>query len=317
MPLDPQLAPLLEAMANNPDARPTHEQTPDEARDGYLALAAMLGPGEAVAEVRDRSIPGPAAEIPIRIYTPEGQGPFGVLVYFHGGGFVIGSLETHDKECRALCKRASCMVVAVDYRLAPEHRYPAAPRDSYAALEWVATHAASIGADPTRIAVGGDSAGGNLSAVVTQMARDLNGPSIRFQLLIYPCVDARHSDAYASRKKNEAGPILLLETMNYFMAHYFGQGDNADAKREQTMASPLLATSLKGLPPALVITAEFDPLLDEGERYAAALESAGVPTTLTRYEGQPHAFFQLSSVCDAGQRAIDQAAEALRQHLAA
>ncbi len=316
MPLDPQLAPLLDQMASNPDAKPTHESTPAEARDGYQALSHVLGPGPEVAKVEDRSIPGPAGEIPVRIYTPEGEGPFGVLVHYHGGGFVIGGLDTHDKECRALCTGAGCVVVAIDYRLAPEHRFPAAPEDCYAALEWVAANAGSIGADASRIAVGGDSAGGNLSAVVALMARDRDGPALRFQLLVYPCVDARMGDAFPSRKENEAGPILLLDTMQYFMNHYFGEGEAADANREDVLASPLLAASHEGLPPALVITAEFDPLRDEGEAYARVLEQAGVATTLTRYDGQPHAFFQFSTICDASKRAVEEASQALRSHLA-
>ncbi len=172
MPLDPQLVPLIDAMASNPDAKPTHEQSPEEARVGYRALGAMFGPGEEVASVDDRSIPGPSGEIPLGIYTPEGTGPFAVLVFFHGGGFVIGDLESHDKECRALTNRAGCTTVAVDYRLAPEHPFPAAAEDCYAALEWVGAHAASFDGDSTRIAVGGDSAGGNLSTVVALMTRE-------------------------------------------------------------------------------------------------------------------------------------------------
>ncbi|MDP6978720.1 MAG: alpha/beta hydrolase [Myxococcota bacterium] len=315
MPLDPQLAPLFEQMANNPDAKATHESTPEEARDAYAALAHVLGEGVAVAQVEDRTIPGPAGEIPVRVYTPEGTGPFGVLVHYHGGGFVIGGLDTHDKECRGLCAGAGCVVIAVDYRLAPEHRYPAAPEDCYAALEWVAANAASLNVDASRIAVGGDSAGGNLSAVVALMARDRGGPALRFQLLVYPCVDARMSDAYASRKENELGPILLLDTMHYFMDHYFGTGAEGDARRDEPMASPLLAESHAGLPPALVITAELDPLRDEGESYARTLEAAGVATTFTRYDGEPHAFFQFSTICDAGKRAIEEASQALKSHL--
>jgi len=314
MPLDPQLAPLLERMADNPDAKPTHESTPAEAREGYSALAHVLGAGPEVARVEDRMIPGAEGEIAVRIYTPEGEGPHGVLVHYHGGGFVIGGLDTHDKECRSLCRGAGCVVVAVDYRLAPEHRFPAAPEDGYAALQWVAQNAASIGADPARIAVGGDSAGGNLSAVVALMARDREGPKLCFQLLVYPCVDARTSDAYPSRKENEAGPILLLDTMVYFMNHYFGdEGDHA--QRTDPLGSPLLAASHAGLPPALVITAEFDPLRDEGEAYARALEAAGVETKLTRYAGQPHAFFQFSTISDAARGAIDEASTALRAYL--
>jgi acetyl esterase len=315
MPLDPQLVPLIDAMASTPDAKPTHEQSPEEARVGYRALGAMFGPGEEVASVDDRSIPGPSGEIPVRIYTPEGTGPFAVLVFFHGGGFVIGDLESHDKECRALTNRAGCTTVAVDYRLAPEHPFPAAAEDCYAALEWVGAHAESFGGDSTRIAVGGDSAGGNLSTVVALMTRDRGGPTLRFQLLIYPCVDARDNDLYPSRAENQAGPFLLRATMDYFMEHYFAGCKDREASRRDALASPLLAESLAGLPPALLVTAELDVLRDEGEAYGAALEAAGVDVDLHRYDSQPHAFFQLSPILDAGKQVLDEAGAALRKHL--
>jgi acetyl esterase len=314
MPLDPQLKPLIDAMASNPDAKQTHEQTPAEAREGYLALGNMFGPGEEVTSVEDRTISGPAGEIPVRIYTPAGTGPFPVLVFFHGGGFVIGDLDSHDKECRALTNRAECITVAVDYRLAPEHPFPAAPEDCYAALEWVGENAVSFNGDPTRLAVGGDSAGGNLSAVVSLMTRDRGGPPLCFQLLIYPCVDARDNDLYPSRTENAAGPFLLRATMDYFMGHYFDGCADKEASRSDVLASPLLADRLDGLPPALLVTAELDVLRDEGETYAAALQAAGVTCEHSRYAAQPHAFFQLSPILDAGKRVLDQSGAALRKH---
>lgn len=316
MQLDPQLRPLIDAMMSDPNTKPTHEQSPAEARMGYRALGTMFGPGEEVGRVENRTIPGPAREIPLRIYSPEGDGPFGVLIFFHGGGFVIGDLESHDKECRALCNRANCLVVAVDYRLAPEHPFPAAPNDCFAALEWVGGHAGEFRGDPKRIAVGGDSAGGNLATVVALMARDRGGPALRFQLLIYPAIDARDNDLYKSRDQNAAGPILLRETIKYFTNHYFRGCKDRDAARADVRASPILAPSLKGLPPALVITAELDVLRDEGEAYARALEAAGVSTGLRRYDGQPHAFLQLAPMLDAGKLALDEAGSALRKHLA-
>lgn len=311
MPLDPTLAMLAAAGADNPNVKPTHELSPEEARAGYSALGRMFGEGEPVASVVDRRVPGPGGEIALRIYTPRGEAPFPVFVFYHGGGWVIGDLDTHDKECRAICNAAGCVVVSVDYRLAPEHRFPAAPDDAFAALQWVAANADSLGGDASRLAVGGDSAGGNLAAVVSLLARDAGSPDIRFQLLVYPCVDLR-SDVYASRDENAAGPFLLKETIDYFTAHYVGDDETA---RTDVKASPILADSHASLPPALVVTAEFDPLRDEGEAYARALEQAGVPVTLSRYDGMAHVFFQLSPAVADAKRLLDECAAALRSAL--
>jgi acetyl esterase len=311
MPLHPQITALVEAMAANPDAKPIDQSTVEEAREFYRGLGSMFGPGPEPAKVEDRSIPGPAGEIPLRVYTPHGDGPFGVMVFFHGGGWVIGDLDTHDRECRLLCHDAACVVVSVHYRRAPEACYPAAPDDAYAALCWVGENAAELSVDPQRIAVGGDSAGGNLSAVVALRARDEGGPALRFQLLIYPAVDLRTPTRFASRKENEDGPFLTLPVMEWFEGHYFGD----DEGRQQQNASPLLAASHAGLPPALVVTAEFDPLRDEGEAYAQALQRAGVETALHRYDGMPHMFFQLSTVTDDGRALLAEAAAALSEAL--
>ncbi len=312
MPLDPQIKPLVDAMAANPDAKAIHEQTPKEARDGYRALTSMFGPVPDVAAVEDRTLPGPAREIPIRVYRPEGSGPFGVLVFYHGGGWMIGDLDTHDRECRLLCNGAGCLVVSVDYRLAPEDPFPAAVEDAFTALQWMGRNAADLGGDPRRIAVGGDSAGGNLSAVMALLARDEGGPALCFQLLVYPAVDARASDNYRSRVVNGEGPFLTNAAMENFTGNYLGSGAD-EASREDFRMSPLLAQSHRGLPPALVVTAEFDPLRDEGEAYARALEAAKVPVSLSRYDGMPHVFFQLSPILDAGKRLIDEASAALRE----
>ncbi|MDJ0785366.1 MAG: alpha/beta hydrolase [Myxococcota bacterium] len=316
MPLDPQLQSIVDAMAQNPDARPTHELEPAEAREGYRALADLFGPGAEVGKISDRRIPGPAGDIPVRVYEPAGTGPFPILVFYHGGGFVIGDLDTHDKECRALCNGGACLVVAVDYRLAPEHRFPAAVEDAVAALEWVAAEGASLGGDPSRLAVGGDSAGGNLSAVVAQHARNRRGPALRFQLLVYPTVQLDCAgERFASRKENAAGPFLMHETINYFMGHYIGDADE-QALMADPRISPIRADSFEGLPPALVVTAELDPLRDEGEAYARALEKAGVPVTLRRYDGMAHVFFQLSPAIGAATSLLDEAGEALRRAFA-
>ena len=313
MPLHPQIAALVEEMAADPNAQDLADGTVEEARAFYRTVGAMFGAGPEVASVAEREIPGPAGGVPLRIYTPDGDGPLPILVYYHGGGWVIGDLDTHDRECRTLCRDASCIVVSVGYRLAPEHLYPAAVEDSFAALQWIGLHAAELGGDPHRLAVGGDSAGGTLAAVVAMLARDAGGPALRFQLLVYPVTDCRSPNEFPSRRENEAGPFLTLATMEWFERHYLG---SSDAGRLEAKASPLLADSLAGLPPALVVTAEFDPLRDEGEAYANALQQAGVATTLHRYDGMCHMFFQLSAVADGGREVLAEAAAALRKELA-
>ena len=311
MPLDPQIQQMLDAIDAGPDRKETHEMEPAEAREGYRALGSLLGKGPEVGEVSDRSIPGPDGEIPVRIYQPVGSGERGVTVFFHGGGWVIGDLDTHDKECRILCSEADCVVVAVDYRLAPEHRFPAAVEDSTAAYQWVCEHAAELGAAPGRVAVAGDSAGGNLAAVVAQWARDHDVTPPRIQVLVYPAVDLREGIDYPSRVENAAGPFLLTATVDYFLAHYMG--DAASGPLEPT-ASPLLG-DLAGLPPALVVTAEYDPIRDQGEAYARALEEAGVEVSLHRYDGMPHIFFQLGPAFAASRELLSECAGALRAAL--
>jgi len=300
---------MVDAMQQNPSYRGTHEQSPAEARAAYRALAQAFGPPEAVAAVEDRTLPGPAGEIPIRIYRASSEPALPVLVYYHGGGWVIGDLETHDRECRALCNSAGCIVVSVDYRLAPEHPFPAAVEDSWAALTWVAQHAASLGGDPDRLAVGGDSAGGNLAAVVALMARDAGGPALRHQLLIYPGVTGDTSQ-HASYEENAEAPFLPKRTIEYFMGHYFGPEQTTI---DEMRAAPLTASSHADLPPALVVTAEYDPLRDEGRAYADKLEAAGVAVKYSEYPGMPHLFFQLSPILEEGKAALRESAEALRQ----
>ncbi len=323
MPLHPEIQALVEQMLADPDATDIAASTPEEAREFYREVGAMFGPGPEVASVAYRTVPGPAGPIPIRVYQPSGSGPFGVFVFYHGGGWVIGDLDTHDRECRVLCKDAGCLVVSVDYRLAPEHPYPAAADDAFAALRWIGENAAEIGGDPQRLAVGGDSAGGNLAAVVALLARDAGGPPLRLQLLVYPVIDVRSPNGFPSRKENEEGPFLTLAVMEWFERHYFssrgasskGSAGIGDAGRLEPKASPLLAPSLAGLPPALVVTAELDPLRDEGEAYARALEAAGVATTLHRYDGMPHMFFQLSAISGDARELLAEAVAALKKAL--
>lgn len=308
MALDPQVQALLEMRASM-GFRPVTELTPAEARQQMAMLRPQAEP-EPVARVEDRKIPGPAGEIPVRIYTPSGSGPFPVLVYFHGGGWVIGDLDSHDGVCRSLTNKVGCIVVSVDYRLAPEHKFPAAADDSYAATRWVAENAASFNGDPSRIAVGGDSAGGNLAAAVALMARDKGGPALSYQLLIYPVTD--YSFSTPSYHENGEGYGLTKDSMVWFWNHYLSSPSDGD----NPYASPLRAKNLSGLPPAMVITAEYDPLRDEGEAYGMRLQQAGVPTVCSRYDGMHHGFFSMAAMLDKGRQAMDDATAALRSAFA-
>ena len=305
MPLDPEAKMLLEQLTTV--VRPFDELSVVEARAAIVTLSAAAGEGEAVARVENRTVPGPRGEIPVRVYTPEGRAPFPVLVYFHGGGWVIGSLETHDGLCRHLANAAGAVVASVDYRLAPEHPFPASGEDAYAATRWVAANAAVIGGDAKRVAVGGDSAGGNLAAVVALMARDRGGPPLVFQLLVYPVTDAPSANT-ASYRENAEGYFLTAKMMHWFWNYYCGE--NPDLS--DPYLCPLRAKDLKRLPPALVVTAEFDPLCDEGEAYAARLREAGVAATSKRYPGMIHGFFGMGPLLTQARAATKEAAEALR-----
>jgi acetyl esterase len=242
----------------------------------------------------------------VRIYTPNGQGPFPLLLWFHGGGWVLGSVKTHDATCRRLAGQAGCCVVSVDYRLAPEAKFPAAVEDCYAATRWAAKNAALLHADPRKIAVGGESAGGNLAASVALLARDQGDPSLVQQVLVYPVIERNFGTP--SYRDNGQGYWLTRETMEWFWGLYLR--DEADATDPR--AAPILARSLAGLPPALVITAEFDPLRDEGEAYAQRLADAGVPTARTRYNGLIHGFFGRPTEIDKAKEAVAQVASALK-----
>ena len=261
-----------------------------------------------LAGVTNRIIPGPVGDIPIRLYAPQGQGPFPLVIFFHGGGFVVGDLDTADEICRTLCGVAGCSVLSVDYRLAPEHKFPAAPDDCLAATRWAAAHAAEFNADPARLVVAGDSAGGNLAAVTALRVRDEGGPALCGQLLIYPVTDY-HTPPTPSYLANAHGYLLTREMMIWFWAHYL----NCAGEAGHPHAAPLRAPDLRGLPPALVITAEYDPLRDEGERYAARLQQAGVPTVQARYAGMIHGFFMLGDLFGESRRAVEEANVWLRQ----
>lgn len=254
--------------------------------------------GEPVASVEDRAITANGAQIPLRIYRPEG-GPAvtPALVWFHGGGWVIGSLDGSDFGCRIMANASGCTVISVDYRLAPEYKFPTAVDDCLAVTKWVAENGPELGVDGARIAVGGDSAGGNLAAVVSQLARDGGGPAIAFQALVYPVTNYDFSTA--SYRDNAEGYLLERDSMEWFWGHYL----RSEADGASTKASPLRHTNLAGLPPAIVLTAEFDPLRDEGEAYAERMRAAGVPVEARRYDGQIHGFFANPAIDDGSEAA--------------
>jgi acetyl esterase len=306
MPVHPEAQGLLDALAEA-GLPATEEMTVPAARAATAGFLALQGEPVEVASVQDRTVPGPAGEIPVRVYTPAGEGPFPVVVYFHGGGWVIGDLEVVDQPCRQLASAAGAIVVSVDYRLAPEHRYPAAFDDSYAATVWVGAHAAEIGGDPARLAVAGDSAGGNLAAAVALAARDRGGPELAAQLLIYPVTDFNFGTA--SYQDNREGYLLTKGSMQWFWAHYLGAQD----LDKDPYACPLRADSLVGLPPAYVATSEYDPLRDEGEAYARRLEEAGVAVTAKRFDGLLHGFFWMLAAVPSAAGVLDDMVDVLRK----
>jgi acetyl esterase len=307
MSLDPILRGLLDQMAANPMPK-LWEIPPASGREMYRGMASMLDPQDVpIGKVEDRKIPGLGGDIPIRIYTPVGQGggALPAVMFYHGGGFVIGDLQTHDALCRQIANEAKARVIAVDYRLAPEHKFPAAADDCFAALKWVSDHASTIGVDANRIAVAGDSAGGNLSAVVCQLAKQAGGPRIVYQLLIYPTTIAHAKTD--SMKMFETGYFLERQAMDWFFDSYVPKGHD--------LKDPKLAPfwgDVKGLPPAYVITAGFDPLKDEGKQYADKMAAAGVPVVYKDYPAMVHGFFNMSGVVPLAKDAIKDACAKLR-----
>jgi len=305
MTLHPQARTILDLVNSAPALAP-EDLTPESLRESYAGLA-MPAVVEGVT-TEDRTIPGPGGDLPIRIYRPEGAGITPVIVFFHGGGWVIGDLDTHDGGCRSLVAASGCALVAVEYRLAPEATFPAPVEDCFAATRWVQDHAADLGVDGSRLAVAGDSAGGNLAAVVTQLARDLGEPTIAFQLLVYPVTDYEFTSD--SMVDNADGYLLTADMMRWFFGHYLAGDVDVIA---DPRVSPLRAEDLSDLPPAHILTAQYDPLRDQGNAYAAALEAAGVPVDHIEYEGMFHGFFNLGSVLDTAQVAVERAALAIRR----
>jgi acetyl esterase len=308
MALDPELKGMLDMLANA-GFTGFSGMTPEGAREWLQEFSAQAPPGPELPKVEDTTIPGPDGPIPARIYTPEGEGPFPVIVWFHGGGWVIGSLDGADPFVRRLVEATGCVAVSVDYRLAPEHRYPAAIDDCFAATQWVAGNAAELGADPTRLVVAGDSAGGNLAAVVAIRARDAGGPAITLQYLMCPVTD--HDLTRQSYVDNAEGYMMTKRDMEWFWGHYAPES----SARNAPDASPLRVSSFEGLPPALVVTADLDPLRDEGEEYARRLAEAGVPTSHRRYDGVIHDFCTMPILC--GLNALTEHAEEIGAAVAA
>lgn len=298
---DPQVKAVIDKMAA---AGVLHPTTADEVRKAYAFYPTLAGRPEHVLSVEDKKIPGPAGEIPVRVYVPREGGGLPVLVFFHGGGFVAGDLNTADTPLRAIANRCGCLTVSVAYRLAPENTYPAAVDDAYAATKWVSVHANEWGGDAHRVAVAGDGAGGNLAAVVALMSRDRGGPPILFQVLIYPTLDASvtSSSTYLS-----ADPIVTPEARAAILGSYVP----LTHKLTDPYISPIYAKTLKGLPAALIVTDEDDPARDEGDAYARKLVTDDVSVKVSRYPNMIHGFFLMAGELDAGKKCIDEIAAAL------
>ncbi|MFN0184172.1 MAG: alpha/beta hydrolase [Aquabacterium sp.] len=309
--LDPQARALLDLITQR-GLPPVHTLAPVEARQWYRErrFFTQRDP-RPLHEVRDLSAIGPHGAIPLRLYRPEASTtPAPVLVYLHGGGWVIGDLDTHDVLCRDLAAAAGCAVVSVDYRMGPEHRFPVAPEDCLAAYRWVRAQAGALGLDASRMAIGGDSAGGNLSAVVAILLRDAGDPPPRHQLLIYPATDMRA--VAPSHQGNGQGYLLTADSIAYYRGHYIAD----PAQWSDWRASPLLHPDLSKLPPATIVTAGFDPLRDEGCQYADALSGAGTPTQYICFERQIHGFITMTRVLDEADTAVGLCGQALRRAFA-
>ena len=302
--LEPDVQAMLEAMAAL-DLPLMHDMPPEAARAFATELNATRPPGPDVDEIVDGSLPGAVSELEYRLYRPPGPGPHPIVVYFHGGGFVIGSHVSDEPFCRDLCVRAGAIFVSVNYRHAPEHRFPAAADDGIAATQWIADNAATLGGVPGQIAIAGWSAGGNIAAVVCHAARDAGGPAIRGQLLVTPATDGNF--AYPSYAENSENYVLTGALMNWFLDHYIDRADRAHPK-----AAPIRAASLANLPPALVVTAGFDPLRDEGAAYAAALAAAGVEARHLSCPGHIHTSLLAVDLVPSGAGPRQEMAAALR-----
>lgn len=313
MPVDPQVAAFLQRLADL-NAPPIYTLTPAQAR---RTVPQIPLPHEPVATIENRTALGPYGDVPVRVYTPfsavqkAGRGPVPLMVFYHGGGWMNADVESYDPLSRTLANAFDCIVVSVDYRLSPENKFPAGVEDSYAATVWASEQARSFGADPRRIIVSGDSAGGNLAAAVSLMARDRQGPPIAYQLLIYPVTDCNFETS--SYQRNATGYMLTQKAMQWYWDAYL----SAPSEAKNPYAAPLQATDLSRLPPAHVITAEYDPLRDEGEAYAERLKAAGVPLTFKRYDGMIHGFVRRTDLFDMARQAIQEMAVETKKALTA
>jgi acetyl esterase len=308
MPLDPQVEALLQEMREM-GAKPFEELSVHEARIAARSFQELQGPPEEIASVEYRFIPGPTADLPVRIYTPEGDGPFPALVYYHGSGWVVLNIEICDATMRALANSTGCVVVSVNYQKAPEHPFPIPFEDAWASLLWTVENADELDIDIGRIGLLGDSAGGNLAAAVALRARDEHGPKLAFQGLIYPVTD--HGWDTESYHENAEGYLLQRASMEWFWNHYVPDESLAGDWR----VSPLRAADHSGLPPTFIATAEFDPLRDDGRQYHAKLHEAGVPVTYVEYDGMIHGFYWMQGVTDGAKRLHADLAEAVREAL--
>lgn len=307
MPLADEYAAMFAELAQQDPAPALSDMSPAEGREMYRAMRPLIEELP-VQSCVDRTIQGSLGDIPMRIYTPQGDGPFGVLMNFHGGGWVIGDLDTSDAVCRQLATHAGVVVVSVDYRMAPEDPYPAAVIDAYDATCWAADHMSELNGNG-KLGVTGESAGGNLSAVVCLKARDQAGPRIDFQCLLYPVTDCDFSRL--SYQENGEGYLLETATMHYFWDLYCPD----KAQRKEPYASPLRADNLAGLPPALIVTAEFDPLRDEGEAYGKALKAAGNDATVVCYDGLVHDFMATAAFFECSRKGLEDTVQIIKQHL--
>jgi acetyl esterase len=308
MPLDPQVQALLDQLEVQ-GMPPFEEMSVPQARDAMAAFGDLQGEAEPVAVVSNVLAPGPAGQLPVRVYDPIPGTSLPLMVYFHGGGWVIGNVEVLDKPCRALANATQCVLASVEYRLAPETKFPGPAEDCYSATRWLAEHAGEFGADRSRLVVAGDSAGGNLAAVVSLMSRDRGGPQVAHQLLLFPVTAPARGTQFASYTDNAEGYMLTRGSMEWFWDHYLHSPEDG----ANPYAAPLYARELAGLPPATVVTAEFDPLRDEGVAYSGRLADAGIAVTAQTYDGMIHDFFLMAGAVDRTRELVTTIGEEMRK----